>query len=39
AAFNPQEPVHRLIRLYIGLEDADFLIQDLADGFNGIGSL
>ena len=39
AAFNPQDPVHRLIRLYIGLEDADFLIQDLAEGFNGIGSL
>ncbi len=38
-AFNPQDPVHRLIRLYIGLEDADFLIQDLAEGFNGIGSL
>lgn len=39
SAFNPQEPAHRLIRLYIGLEDADFLIQDLAQGFNGTGSL
>lgn len=38
-AFNAQEPAHRLIRLYIGLEDAEFLIQDLAQGFNGTGSL
>lgn len=34
--FNPLEPNHRLIRLYIGLEEPDFLIQDLANGFNGI---
>lgn len=39
ADFNPKDPVHRLIRLYIGLEEADFLINDLAEGFNGIGSL
>ena len=38
-AFDPKEPAHRLIRLYIGLEDADFLIQDLQQGFSGIGSL
>ena len=38
-AFDPKQPTHRLIRLYIGLEDADFLIQDLQQGFSGIGSL
>ncbi len=27
--FNPAERNHRLIRLYIGLEDADYLIEDL----------
>lgn len=37
-SFDPKQPVHRLIRLYIGLEDADFLIKDLQQGFNGIGS-
>ncbi len=39
SAFDPKEPAHRLIRMYIGLEDADFLIQDLAQAFNGVGSL
>lgn len=38
-AFDPKQPTHRLVRLYIGLEDADFLIQDLQQGFSGIGSL
>jgi len=27
--FNPLDPMHRLIRLYIGLEDADYIIADL----------
>ena len=27
--FNPAEERHRLIRLYVGLEDADYLISDL----------
>lgn len=35
-AFDPQNPNHRLIRLYVGLEEPDFLIQDLSNGFNGI---
>lgn len=33
--FNPQLPVHRMIRIYVGLEDPDFLINDLNQGFNG----
>ncbi|MFN5169914.1 MAG: trans-sulfuration enzyme family protein [Cyclobacteriaceae bacterium] len=27
--FNPAEERHRLVRLYVGLEDADYLIRDL----------
>jgi cystathionine beta-lyase/cystathionine gamma-synthase len=27
--FNPANPEHRYIRLYVGLEDADYLIKDL----------
>ncbi|RYZ24368.1 MAG: aminotransferase class I/II-fold pyridoxal phosphate-dependent enzyme [Chitinophagaceae bacterium] len=30
AAFDPQNEEHQYIRLYCGLEDADFLIKDLA---------
>ncbi|MEY3245978.1 MAG: hypothetical protein RL253_1141, partial [Bacteroidota bacterium] len=37
--FNPNEPNHRLIRLYVGLEEPEFLIQDLSNGFNGISLL
>ncbi|MCY1381385.1 cystathionine beta-lyase [compost metagenome] len=28
-AFDPENKRHRLIRIYIGLEDADYLIADL----------
>ena len=28
--FDPSNPEHRYIRLYVGLEDADYLIKDLA---------
>jgi cystathionine beta-lyase/cystathionine gamma-synthase len=35
-AFDPANPTHRLIRLYIGLEEPEFLINDLANSFNGI---
>lgn len=31
--FNPNDPDHRLIRLYVGLEDPDFLINDLDQSF------
>ena len=34
--FDPHNPTHRLIRLYIGLEEPEFLIQDLSNSFNGI---
>jgi cystathionine beta-lyase/cystathionine gamma-synthase len=27
-----------MVRLYIGLEDADFLIEDLAQAFSEIGA-
>jgi len=27
--FDPSEPEHRYVRLYVGLEDADYLIRDL----------
>lgn len=36
ADFDVNNPTHRLIRLYIGLEEADFLIKDLSKGFSGI---
>ena len=29
ADFNPAERTHRMIRLYVGLEDPDHLIADL----------
>ncbi len=31
--FNPNERAHRLIRIYVGLEDADYLIRDLSQAF------
>lgn len=34
--FDVNNPTHRLIRLYIGLEEPDFLIKDLSNSFNGI---
>jgi len=27
--FNPDDPVHRMVRMYVGLEDADYLLGDL----------
>jgi cystathionine beta-lyase/cystathionine gamma-synthase len=36
ADFNPHNPTHRMLRLYVGLEDPDFLIRDLEQGFNGL---
>jgi cystathionine beta-lyase/cystathionine gamma-synthase len=35
-AFDSTNPTHRLIRLYIGLEEPEFLIADLSNSFNGI---
>ena len=34
--YNKNNPEHRMVRLYIGLEDADFLIADLAFGLSVI---
>jgi cystathionine beta-lyase/cystathionine gamma-synthase len=34
--FDVNNPTHRLIRLYIGLEEPDFLIKDLSKGFSGV---
>jgi cystathionine beta-lyase/cystathionine gamma-synthase len=38
ADFNPADKVHRMLRLYVGLEDADYLIADLAQALaKGMG--
>jgi len=34
--FNPQDPAHRSLRLYIGLEDAGYLIADLSAALDAI---
>lgn len=31
--FDPNNTAHRMIRMYVGLEDADYLIEDLERGF------
>jgi cystathionine beta-lyase/cystathionine gamma-synthase len=31
--FDPQNRSHRLLRIYVGLEDADYLIRDLSQAF------
>jgi cystathionine beta-lyase/cystathionine gamma-synthase len=36
--FNPSEPNHRLIRFYVGLEDADYLIDDLKQALKAFKS-
>jgi cystathionine beta-lyase/cystathionine gamma-synthase len=36
ANFNPAHPEHRMIRMYVGLEEADYLIKDLERGFGGM---
>jgi cystathionine beta-lyase/cystathionine gamma-synthase len=33
--FDPANPTHRMIRLYVGLEDPAFLIADLEQAFKG----
>ncbi|MGI8951259.1 MAG: trans-sulfuration enzyme family protein [Chitinophagaceae bacterium] len=37
--FNPQIKEHRIIRMYVGLEDADYLIKDLEQAFEKIQNL
>lgn len=34
--FNPENQAHRMLRLYVGLEDPDFLIKDLQQAFESI---
>ena len=36
ANFNATNPEHRMIRMYVGLEEADYLIKDLERGFGGM---
>jgi cystathionine beta-lyase/cystathionine gamma-synthase len=35
--FNPQNEAHRMVRIYVGLEEADYLIKDLAQAFDKMG--
>jgi cystathionine beta-lyase/cystathionine gamma-synthase len=37
AAFNPQHKEHRSLRLYVGLEEAAYIIKDLERGFEMMG--
>ena len=39
AAFNANFPEHRMLRLYVGLEEADYLIADLDRAFKQINHL
>lgn len=34
--FDPKNPTHRMLRLYVGLEDPEFLIEDLRQAFASI---
>jgi cystathionine beta-lyase/cystathionine gamma-synthase len=34
--FDPMNKDHRMLRMYVGLEDADYLIEDLAQALNRI---
>ena len=35
ADFDPGNREHRYVRLYVGLEEADYLIKDLEQAFRG----
>ncbi len=35
-AFDPQNQEHRMVRMYVGLEDPDYLIRDLEQAFAAI---
>jgi cystathionine beta-lyase/cystathionine gamma-synthase len=37
--FDSNNPIHRRIRMYVGLEDPDYLIEDLKKGFEGMMKL
>ena len=34
AAFIPENREHRMIRLYVGLEEPDYIIKDLEQAFD-----
>jgi cystathionine beta-lyase/cystathionine gamma-synthase len=34
--FDPSDPEHRYVRLYVGLEEADYLIKDLEQALNKV---
>ncbi|MEJ7609654.1 MAG: aminotransferase class I/II-fold pyridoxal phosphate-dependent enzyme [Ferruginibacter sp.] len=34
--FDPSNPGHRMVRLYVGMEDADYIIQDLQQALGAI---
>ena len=36
ADFSPKNPEHRYIRMYVGLEDAQYLIKDLEDALKAV---
>ena len=37
--FDPSNPEHRFVRLYIGLEEADYLIKDLDQAFEKMNNI
>jgi len=37
SGFDPSNPEHRYVRLYVGLEDAEYLIRDLGQAFEKAG--
>lgn len=38
-AFDPGDPAHRSLRMYVGLEEPGYLIKDLSAGFDAISHL
>jgi cystathionine beta-lyase/cystathionine gamma-synthase len=36
SAFDPNNPEHRMIRFYIGLEEPDYLISDIDQALSGV---
>ena len=34
--FDPENKIHRRLRMYVGLEDVDYIIEDLERGFKGM---
>jgi cystathionine beta-lyase/cystathionine gamma-synthase len=34
--FDPENKLHRRLRLYVGLEEAEYIIEDMERGFKGM---